>query len=159
MKGKLLAVAAVALLLSSAGLMAQVRSARPNDVTVEVGGRCIIYSVSYQRMIGRQFALDVGASILSADDLGQTDLFLTGGGRYYFWKGGLSPYLGAGIVYVSGSSDAGFFENESSHLYGYATPGLEFRAPGGFVVRGGAYILMGDFGVHLWPALSLGYAF
>lgn len=42
----------ILILLPAANLLAQVRPQKPNDVTIELGGRCILYSLSYQRMFG-----------------------------------------------------------------------------------------------------------
>ena len=43
-----------------AGLAAQSRAEKPNDLTLELGGKCLIYSLSYQRMIGRSAGLAAG---------------------------------------------------------------------------------------------------
>ena len=146
------------LLLPVAGLLAQSRAETPNDFTIELGGRCILYSLSYQRMVGEMFGLEIGASFIGGaiDGEGGGVIFLSGGGRFYFLKKNGTPTLSGGIVYVTSATDAGPIEG--SGVYFYANPGFEFRMSSGFVVRGGVYFLIKD-GFFVWPGLQLGIAF
>jgi len=148
----------MALLLSAGSLLAQARAEKPNDFTIELGGKCVLYSLSYQRMVGEMFGLEIGASFLGGATGGDTGgiIFLSGGGRFYFMKKNASPTLSGGIVYVTAATDAGPLEG--SGVYFYANPGFEFRMSSGFVVRGGVYFLIKD-GFWVWPGLQLGIAF
>jgi hypothetical protein len=149
----------MALLLSAAGLLAQSRAVKKNDFTIELGGKCILYSLSYQRMVSEMFGLEVGASFLggAASGEGGGIIFLSGGGRFYFIKKNASPTLSGGIIYVTAATTAGPFEGDSG-VYFYANPGFEFRQSSGFVVRGGVYFLIKD-GFFVWPGIQLGIAF
>jgi hypothetical protein len=148
----------MALLLPAAGLLAQSRAEKPNDFTVELGGKCILYSLSYQRMVGEMFGLEIGASFIGGaiDGEGGGVIFLSGGGRFYFLKKNGTPTLSGGIVYVTSATDAGPIDG--SGVYFYANTGFEFRMSSGFVVRGGVYFLIKD-GFFVWPGLQLGIAF
>ena len=64
------AVILAGLLLLSGELAAQSRVEKPNDLTLELGGKCLIYSLSYQRMIGRSAGLEVGLSYFGGGDSG-----------------------------------------------------------------------------------------
>ena len=147
------------LLLPVAGLLAQSRAEKPNDFTIELGGKALLYSLSYQRMVGEMFGLEVGASFIGGAAGGESGgvIFLSGGGRFYFIKKNASPTLSAGIVYVTDATDAGPLEGESG-VYFYANPGFEFRQSSGFVVRGGVYFLIKN-GFWVWPGIQLGIAF
>jgi hypothetical protein len=146
------------LLLPVAGLLAQSRAEKPNDFTIELGGKCIAYSLSYQRMVGEMFGLEIGASFLGGGTGGDSDsiIFLSGGGRFYFLKKNASPTLSGGLVYVTSPTDAGPIEG--SGVYFYINPGFEFRQSSGFVVRGGVNFLIKD-GFFVWPGIQLGIAF
>jgi len=149
------------LLLPVAGLLAQSRTEKPNDFTLELGGKCILYSMSYQRMIGEMAGLEVGASYIGGATEGTSAgvFFLSGGARLYLTKKDASPCLSAGIVYVSAGTDAGPFGGDStSGVYFYAAPGFEYRMSGGFLFRGSVNFLIKN-GFFVWPGLTLGIAF
>jgi hypothetical protein len=150
------------LVLPLASLQAQSRAQKPNDFTIELGGRCILYAVSYQRMLGETFGLEVGASWWGG---GKSDfifpeslLFLSGGARLYLSKKNTAPTLSAGIVYATAAWDSGSFTVHGHGVYFYATPGFEYRASGGFVFRAGVNFLYAS-SLKIWPGISLGIAF
>jgi hypothetical protein len=159
---KSLVVLAIALLFSSAALTAQVRTTKPNDVTFELGGKCLIFSLGYQRTLVSNFGLEAGLSYIGGggggDNVGV--FFLTGGGRFYFIKKDASPYISGGLAWVSAGTDAGpFGEDSESGVYFYASPGFEYRMAGGFLFRAGAYILIRSGSFFVWPGISLGISF
>jgi hypothetical protein len=161
MSRKSLVVLVALLLLSAGALTAQVRTTKPNDVTISLGGQCLIWSFDYQRCISPDFALNASVSYIGATDEEGTAgvFFLTGGARYFMLKKPASPYLSAGIAWISAGTDAGPFGSDSaSTVYFYASPGFEFRSEGGFVFRGGVYFLI-KHGFFVWPGISLGIAF
>jgi hypothetical protein len=148
--------------LPLASLQAQSRAQKPNDFTIELGGRCILYTLCYQRMLGETFGLEVGASYFGGGKsdflffLPQSVLFLSGGARLYLSKKNTAPTLSAGIVYVTEGWNSGSFTVHG--VYFYATPGFEYRASGGFVFRGGVNFLIAN-RVKIMPGIALGIAF
>ncbi len=106
-------VVLMVLLLPVAGLLAQSRTEKPNDFTIELGGKALLYSLSYQRMVvGDMFGLEIGASFIGGASGGEGGgvIFLTGGGRFYFIKKNASPTLSGGIVHITAATSAGPFE-------------------------------------------------
>ena len=159
---KSLVVLAVALLFSSAALTAQVRTTKPNDFTLELGGKCLLYSLGYQRTISPNFGLEASISYFGAGESGDnvSVFFLGGGGRLYFIKKDASPYISGGIVWASAGTSAGPFSSDSaSGVYFYASPGFEFRMAGGFLFRAGVYFLAAHGSFFVWPGLTLGIGF
>ncbi len=148
-------------LLSSSGLLAQSRGEKPNDFSLELGGKCILYSLSYQRMLGQAAGLEIGASYIGGGT-GEGSagvFFLSGGLRLYLLKKDASPCLSAGIVYVTAGTDAGpFGEDSESGVYFYVGPGFEYRFSGGFLFRGGVNFLIKE-GFFVWPGITVGLAF
>jgi hypothetical protein len=150
------------LLLPVAGLLAQSRAEKPNDFTLELGGKCLLYSLAYQRMIGETAGLEIGASYIGGGSGGESAgvFFLSGGLRLYLTKKGAAPCLSAGVVYVSAGTDAGpFGEDSSSGVYFYAGPGFEYRMSGGFLFRGSVNLLFKGSFFFVWPGLTFGIAF
>lgn len=133
----------------------------PNAVDLELAGKCLLYSFSYQRMVAEPFGLEVGASVLGGGSSGSSEsiLFFTAGAKFYIIPKNASPYIGGGIVALSASTDSGPFSDDVSATYGYLTAGFEYRSEGGFVVRGGVYSLITEHGFTIWPGLSVGVAF
>lgn len=157
---RILAVFLVVALIPVGGLWAQSRAENPNDVAIELGGRCLIYSLSYQRMIGEQFGLEIAASGIGGGTDGENAFifFLSGGGRLYVTKKPASPFLSGGIVYVSAGTTAGPGSEWADGVYFYAAPGFEYRMSGGFLFRASVNFLIKD-GFFVWPGINLGIAF
>ncbi len=161
MNRKSLFLMAVVLLFSSAVLTAQVRTTKPNDITFELGGKCLLYSMGYQRTLTPNLALDLTLSYFGAGGGGDSvgAFFLGGGGRFYLIKKDASPYISGGLVWLSAGTDAGpFGDDSSSGVYFYASPGFEFRMSSGFLFRAGAYFLIKG-GFFVWPGRALGVCF
>ena len=146
----------ITVLLSTGSLLAQGRADKPNDFTLELGGRCIAYSLSYQRIFAEQIGLEFGASILGGTDA--SVIFLSGGARFYLTKSTAAPYLTGGIVFITAQTSAGPFDASDSGVYFYASPGFEYRSTGGFVFRAGVTFLIKE-GFFVWPGITLGVAF
>ena len=144
-------------LFPATSLLAQSRAEQPNDFSLELGGRCLLYSLSYQRIISKQIGLEFGASVIKAGDLGV--FFLSGGARFYLSKKKAAPCLAGGIVYVTAGTDAGPFGDDStSGVYFYASPGFEYRSSGGFLFRGSVNFLIKE-GFFVWPGITVGIAY
>ena len=128
----------------------------PNDMSIELLGRCLIYSFSYQRLVTQNLGIELGASLLGGSD-GSIE-FLSAGGRLYALRSNASPCISGGIVVVTTSTGSGPFSSDNSASYGYVGPGFEYRSSGGFVFRGSVYFLVRD-GFFVWPGLQFGIAF
>jgi len=151
----------VGFFLPENNLLAGSRKDVPNEVNIELGGKCLLYSFSYQRMLTEPFGLEVGVSVLGGGSSGGSSsiLFFTGGGKLYFLQGNASPYIGAGFVALTASTGSGPFSSSASESYGYVSPGFEYRSEGGFLFRGSVYALIANGGFFIWPGLTLGIAF
>jgi hypothetical protein len=142
--------------LPEGGSLAQSRTELPNDVTLDLLGRCLVYSFSYQRIVTKDVGIEGGLSILGGS--GASVMFVTGGGRIYLSPRDAAPCISAGFVAVTAQTGAGPFSSDASTAYLYAGPGFEYRATGGFVFRGSLYFLIRD-GFFVWPGLQIGIAF
>jgi hypothetical protein len=160
MTRKALVILSIALFVSAAALNAQVRTAKPNDVSFELGGKCLLYGLVYQRALGPSFAVEAAVSYFGGSNSEEvaSAFFIGGGAKYYILKKDASPYLGAGVMYATADTDAGPFDGAGG-FYAYVNPGFEYRMAGGFVFRAGAYVLIVNSNFTVWPGLSLGYAF
>ena len=125
-------------------ILAGGRNDAPNEVDLDLAGKCLLYSLSYQRMLAEPFGLELGVSMLGggSSEGSSSIIFFTGGGKSYFIQKNASQYIGAGFVAASASTSSGPFGDSSSGSYGYVTPGFEYRSEGGFLVRGGVYALI-----------------
>lgn len=137
-------------LLSSAGVFAQSRLEKPNDLSFELLGRGFLYSMSYQRMLSSTFGLEVGASVLALE--GDVIFPVFAGGRLYLSKNHISPTLSGGISYYFGPH-----ADRGPHFY--IGPGFEYRASGGFVARVAVYLMTWEDEKPVWPGISLGICF
>ncbi len=144
------------LLFVSQGTAQESKKTLPNDISLELLGRCLVYSFSYQRTVTPNFGIELGASLLGGS--GASVTFFSVGARVYALRSNASPCLSGGVVLVSGSTDSGPFSSSASGSYGYIGPGFEFRSDGGFLFRGSVYFLVHD-GFFVWPGLQIGIAF
>lgn len=133
----------------------------PNDFGIELGGKSIAYSFTYQRMFGNHLGLEAGISALGGGDSDDntTVIFFPLGARAYLLNKNGSPFITGGAVIISASFDSGPFDESTSSVYSFAGLGFEFRAEGGFIFRGTAYTLITEDGFFIWPGLHVGYAF
>jgi hypothetical protein len=150
------AVALFLFLLPLSRSTAQSRTELPNDLTLDLLGRCLVYSLSYQRVVAPDFGIEGGLSILGGS--GGSVVFVSGGGRAYLVSRDASPCISMGFVAVTASTGAGPFSSDASTAYLYAGPGFEYRSSAGFVFRGSVYFLIRD-GFFVWPGVQLGIAF
>jgi len=140
---------------------AQSRLEYPGDFGIEIGGKSIAYSFTYQRMLNHHIGVEGGISALGggdSDDNATVIFFPLGAKAYLLPKNG-SPFITGGIVFINASFDSGPFDDSASSSYTYAGLGFEYRAEGGFLFRGTAYGLISDGSFFIWPGLHVGYAF
>lgn len=149
-------VTASVLLLPTGKVVAQSKSELPNDFTLELLGRCILYSLSYQHTMGEVFGIEVGASLIGTSE--ESVAFLSLGGRAYVIRSNAAPCISGGLVYVTASTDSGPFDGDDSGVYFYVGPGFEYRSDGGFLFRGTVNFLVRD-GFFVWPGVQVGIAF
>jgi hypothetical protein len=149
------------LLIPATSLLAGSRKEVPNDVNLELAGKCLLYSFSYQRMVSEPFGIELGVSVLGGGGSGSSSsiVFFTGGGKFYFIQKNASPYIAGGFVALTASSSSGPFSSSGSSSYGYVGPGFEYRSEGGFLARGSVYALLASGGFFVWPGVTIGIAF
>ncbi len=137
-----------------------VRATMPNDVGIELLGKALIYSFSYQRMLGTTLGLEAGLGALGggSSSSNTTIAFFPVSAKVYLIPKDGTLYLTGGPVLVSASTSSGPF-NSATNFYGDVGLGFEFRSTGGFLFRGTAYALFADGGYFIWPGITLGYAF
>ncbi|MBN2416183.1 hypothetical protein JXO52_10090 [bacterium] len=140
---------------------AQSRMNLKNDVGIELLGKGLVYTFTYQYMIANPLGIEVGFGMLgggSVDD-NATIMFIPVGGKFYLVPKNGSIFLAGGVTILSASIDSGPFSDSASSSYGYAGLGFEYRSDGGFLFRGAAYGLIAEGGFFIWPGLQIGYAF
>jgi len=137
-----------------------VRATMRNDVGIELLGKALAYSFSYQRMLGNTLGLEASLGALggSGSSGGSTILFVPVNAKVYLIPKDGTLYLTGGPVLVSASTTSGPFDT-ATNFYGDVGLGFEFRSSGGFLFRGTAYALFADGGYFIWPGLTVGYAF
>lgn len=164
----LLACAIPATAAAQAASSAGIRQALPNDISIELLGRSILYTFDYQRMIGNSVGLEAGLSALGGgtSDNNVTVVFVPLGAKLYLIPKDGSVYLTGGVVLVTaifsfsiGPAEDDKSEEDKSGSYSYLGLGMEYRSKGGLLFRGTAYGLIMGGGFFIWPALSVGYAF
>lgn len=138
-----------------------VREKLKSDVGIELLGRSLLYSFTYQYTPVKQFGLEVGLGALGGGDSDDntTLIFVPFGGKFYIIPKDGSLYLAAGGVFLNASTDSGPFDESGSTSYGYLGLGFEYRSESGLLFRGSAYGLIAGGGFFIWPGLSVGYAF
>jgi hypothetical protein len=148
-------VVAALVLMGTGSLRSQVRSELPSDFTLELLGRSLLYSFSYQYTIAERLGIEGGLSVIGGS--GGSLTFLSGGAKFYLLRGNATPFIGGGIVATTASTGSGLVSGSGS--YAYVSPGFEYRSSGGFLLRGTAYFLVSDGRFIVWPGLQVGIAF
>ena len=152
------------LLFLAGELAAQSRVEKPNEVNLELGGKSGFYSLCYQRMIGSWTGLEFGLSYIELPHAGEFTPFFSarGGVRLYTTKKSAAFCVSTGIVFVSAAAGINLLQIKRSTAYFYVSPGFEYRARTGFVLRASVNFLsgpaIGDL-FFIWPGLALGIAF
>ncbi|HEV8382296.1 MAG TPA: hypothetical protein VGQ29_11955 [Gemmatimonadales bacterium] len=137
------------------------RATMRNDFGVEVLGKALLYSFSYQRMVGTSFGLEAGFAAFgggSASGSSTIAFFPLSAKVYLFPKNG-SLYLTGGAVLITASTNSGPFSDNAAAFYGDVGLGFEARSRSGFVFRSTLYGLFGGGSYFIWPGVTIGYAF
>ena len=143
------------LFVSATGMAQLAKAEMPDDVSLELLGRDLVYSFSYQHLFSPKFGLEAGVSLLGGS--GSSVFFLNGGGRFYFSSRNSSPCISAGVVFAS-ASYGGPLDSDAATSYGYVGPGFEYRSSSGFLFRGTVYFIFRT-GFFVWPGIQAGIAF
>ncbi len=133
---------------------AQSRDSLRSDFGIELLGKGLIYTFSYQHMVTSNVGIHG-----SLEALGGSDALVVAipvGANLYFVNKDGSPFVTAGLSLLTGSVDVG---DVDSALYGFGGLGFEYRSMSGFVFRGTAYALVYSGEFLIWPGLHVGYAF
>lgn len=135
---------------------AQTRTTLPNDFGIELAGKAVIYSFSYQWMaVPPLLGLQASLGVLGTSE--DVVVFIPLGGKLYVIPNDASPFVTGGIVILTGTSGSGPLKNSTT--YGYTGLGFEYRSEGGLLFRATAYGLFAEGEFLIWPGLYIGYAF
>jgi hypothetical protein len=151
------------MLVSSVALAENTRVTNPNALSVELLGRGVLYSISYDRVMDDHLAAGFGVGAVPTSS--ETAMILPAYVNYYFFKeqGSLFATAGVGLVLNSSSvknteSTVGSFAFPSNAVIPQFGVGYENRGDTGFLFRVTAYGLVGDEFMP-WGGFSFGYAF
>lgn len=146
------------------------RVTNPNALTAEVGGRGLLYSLGFDRVLSEQLSAGVSIGSVPMNNSDGTSSGLTATLvpvfiNFYFAEEMSSPFLTFGVNWVlnSGSvsgltSSPGNIEFSTSPLQPTFGLGWEYRSDPGFLVRVTAYGIYGN-RLAPWGGLTLGYSF
>lgn len=136
------------------------RKSHPNDVGIELGGKAALYSFEYTRMVTPALGLGVGLGVVGGGGGGSDGavIFIPAGAKLYVIPKDGSLFFTGGAVLATGLVETGSLI-DASGVYGFGGLGFEYRAAGGFLFRGTAYVMFGSGGYIIWPGITLGFAF
>lgn len=139
--------------------------ARPSAATLELGGRALAYSFSYDRAISDHLSLGIGLSSWTTRNwwtgYNETVTVIPIYADYYFTEEPGRGYFtlgfdGISVTNQSGPGDANVFDNNGVAVTLGA--GYEFRHNSGFILRVGGVMIMGG-SFTLSPFAAVGYTF
>lgn len=147
-----------------------VRVTNPNSIGVELLGRGMLFSITYDRVVNDDIVAGAGVGSTSLRTLGDADTGLRTGlipiyVNYYFMREGGSPFATLGANIVTNSSGANGLKSTFSGMeFGsravQATFGVgyENRNDAGFLFRVSVYGIYAQT-LSPWAGLTLGYCF
>ena len=138
-------------------------TARPNAVSLEVGGRALSYSFNFDRSLTDHISLGIGIGTWSMRNwwtgysatVTAVPLFAD----YYFNNKPGRGYISAGVEWISVSQDGpnnNTFDNNG--VAGVFGGGYEIRSNSGLLLRLGGYLIVGR-STLVNPGVTLGYTF
>jgi hypothetical protein len=146
------------------------RVTNPNAVLLEVGGRGILYSVNYDRVVSEDLAFGIGygsGPVTSANgvDTSQSVSLIPVYVNLYLMRDQGSLYVTGGADFVTNpGSIVGYSANQSGVVFQNTSimptfgVGYENRSDAGFLVRATGYVLVAS-NVKPWAGFSIGYSF
>lgn len=142
----------------------------PNAFIVEGGGRALLYSVNYDRVLDEHFSAGIGFGTVGTNLVNAANQTISSSTSviipiyftYYFMNKIGSPFLtfGADIVTNSDNNVQSSVAGVELHspLLGTIGGGYEVRSDTGFLARATVYgIMAGNF--KPWAGISVGYSF
>jgi hypothetical protein len=162
----------IAFALSAIPAMAgeHVRVTHPNAVSLELLGRGMLYSFTYDRVVNDDLVAGVGIGSTALRTLDDQDADVRTGlipiyVNYYFMREGGSPFATLGANIVTNSSAANQLKSTYSGMeFGTRAvqvtfgAGYESRSDAGFLFRVSVYGIYAKT-VSPWAGLTLGYCF
>jgi hypothetical protein len=144
---------------------ANTRVTNPNAISFELGGRGLLYSVDFDRVLNENLAVGIGVGTVSTNNSTVGTGVIPVYGNYYFSEsaGSLFATLGANLITNAGSlsglnSNVGNVQFTNSPIQLTFGLGYEYRSDPGFLVRVAAYgIYAGN--VSPWGGFTIGYSF
>jgi hypothetical protein len=154
---KIIGLGLVALTLQTLSPAHAEATDRPHVISVELGGRGLLYSVNYDYAVDN--AISIGAGLSYIGDSFSSLITVPVYGNYYFMsESEHRPFLTAGVDILVGSVDLGVIGGSFSGAAVTLGGGYEYRGDSGFVFRAAPYIFVAG-GVGLTGGISFGGSF
>lgn len=142
----------------------------PTAIVLELGGRGILYSLNFDRVLTEDFSFGIGVGTVQANfpngtTADKSTAIIPAYFTYYIWRdaGSFFGTLGANLIPNASSvqgltTSTGGVELNNNPIQGTAGIGYEMRSDTGFLFRITGYgILASSFAP--WAGLSVGYSF
>jgi hypothetical protein len=140
------------------------RVSNPSAIIFELGGRNLLYSIGYDRVLNENFSAGVGFGTLTTNT-NQSTSVIPVYVNYYFMQEAGSAYATAGAdlltnpTEISGSnSNASSLKFTNSPILPHLGLGYEYRSDTGFLFRITAYGFVSS-SVTPWGGVTFGYSF
>jgi hypothetical protein len=150
---------------------AHTRVTYPSALSVEVLGRSMLYTVSFDQVMNDHLAAGGGIGTVSTvfpntdTDANKTATFVPVYMNYYFLADGGSPFVTGGVTLITNHSSVKNLETStgglklpSSSVMPVFGGGYENRGDTGFLFRVTGYLVAGK-SIAPWVGFSFGYAF
>jgi len=143
------------------------RATNPSALSVELGGRGLLYSLNFDRVLSDNLAAGIGFGNVTASSSvsSQSSPVIPVYFNYYFMPEAGSFYLTGGADLITNASVMAGLVSSSAGLSLSASPilvtvgaGYEYRSDAGYLVRAAAYGVYGSSLVP-WGGVSFGYSF
>jgi hypothetical protein len=139
-------------------------------MTFEFGGRAILYSLNFDRVLNDDWVVGVGYGSVSTEQssgirAGKTARMIPLYTNFYFLRDAGSFYATLGATWVTNSDQVKDLDSTPGNLLFPSSPfllttglGYEYRSDAGFLARLTAYGILGT-KVVPWGSVTLGYSF
>ena len=156
--------------LSNVARAEATRITNPNAINLEVLGRGLLYSISFDRVLSDDLAAGIGFGTVGLNNIdgtgsNQSTALIPVYINYYFMRDSGSLFVTGGATLVGNSSGANGLKANFSGLQFNSTPvlptfgaGFESRGDSGFLFRVTAYGIIGQT-LSPWVGFTLGYSF
>jgi hypothetical protein len=146
------------------------RASNPSALSLELGGRGLLYSLNFDRVLSDNLAAGFGigtvtASLSNLTATSQSSPILPVYFNFYFMQDAGSLYVTGGADLLTSPSSVSGLTSSPGGLGFSSSPilltlglGYEFRSDAGYLVRAAAYGVYGSSLVP-WGGISFGYSF